>query len=301
MSFFDQAMTMKSAAGWPFPLRIVVATMDAYCKYKAGRLQGAARRVLDKLRTKLALVDESEAYALDQAVAGLGGKGAFETLVAFGDWHQRLEEMNPAFTRVPWVSGAPGEVDPGESQDEDRWGTGGDDPKNSKKTPNAKRRPLQEFLQRAPSAELTHSKRFGYQVTNFLSLLMPFAANFVSDPNGQDSTWLWHVFYDGLGWKPSAEEKVLGQKGGKGATGPAQSRQPAQSREPSREPASPPVGWHEVLFKCLLAMCLKQEQWVKQKFGQVERKDFPFIMIICPMARVAAPIGPPRLQDLARR
>ena len=65
--------------------RIVVATMDAYCKYKAGRLQGAARGVLDKLRTKLALVDESEAYALDQAVAGLGGIGAFETVVALGE------------------------------------------------------------------------------------------------------------------------------------------------------------------------------------------------------------------------
>ena len=73
--------------------RVVVATMDAYCKYKAGRLQGAARRVLDKLRTKLALVDESEAYALDQAVAGLGGKGAFETVVALGDSHQRLEDQ----------------------------------------------------------------------------------------------------------------------------------------------------------------------------------------------------------------
>ena len=104
---------------------------------------------------------------------------------------------------MPCVSGAPGEVDPGESQDEDTAATGGDDPKNSKKTPNAKRRPLQEFLKRAPSAELTHSKRFGNRVTKFIQRLMPFAANFVSDPDGQDSTWLWHVFYDGVGWKPS--------------------------------------------------------------------------------------------------
>ena len=208
--------------------RIVVATMDAYCKYKAGRLQGAARGVLDKLRTKLALVDESEAYALDQAVAGLGGIGAFETVVALGDWHQRLEDfqMNPAFTRVPWVSGAPGEVDPGESQDEDRWGTGGDDPKNSKKTPNAKRQPLQEFLKRAPSAELTHSKRFGNQVTNFIQRLMQFAASFVPNPNGQDSTWLWHVFYDGQRWEPSAVENVSGDKGRKGTTGLARSINP---------------------------------------------------------------------------
>ena len=73
--------------------RVVVATMDAYCKYKAGRLQGVARGVLDKLWTKLALVDEFEAYLLDQAVAGLGGKGAFETVVALGDSHQRLEDQ----------------------------------------------------------------------------------------------------------------------------------------------------------------------------------------------------------------
>jgi len=41
------------------------------------------------------------------------------------------------------------------------------------------------------------------RVTNFIKRLMPFAAIFVSDPTGQDSTWLWHVFYDGVGWKPS--------------------------------------------------------------------------------------------------
>jgi hypothetical protein len=38
-------------------------------------------------------------------------------------------------------------------------------------------------------------------------------------------------------------------------------------------------------------MCLKQEQWVKQNMGPVERLQFPFIVIICPMARVAAPLA----------
>ena len=52
----------------------------------------------------------------------------------------------------------------------------------------------------------------------------------------------------------------------------------------------PPVGWHEVLFKCLLAMCLNQVQWVKQNMGPVEELTFPFIVIICPMARVAVPL-----------
>ena len=60
--------------------RVVVATMDAYCKHKAGRLGGVAKGVLQDLDTKVALCDESEAYHIDQAVAALGGVGGFETV-----------------------------------------------------------------------------------------------------------------------------------------------------------------------------------------------------------------------------
>ena len=52
--------------------RVVVATMDAYCKHKAGKLGGMAKCVLQDLVTKVALCDESEAYYyIDQAVAAL--------------------------------------------------------------------------------------------------------------------------------------------------------------------------------------------------------------------------------------
>lgn len=61
--------------------RVVVATMDAYCKYKAGKLGGVAKGVLQDLVTKVALCDESEAYHVDQAVAALGGVGGFETVI----------------------------------------------------------------------------------------------------------------------------------------------------------------------------------------------------------------------------
>ena len=61
--------------------RVVIATMDAYCKYKAGRLGGVAQGVLDNLTMKVALCDESEAYCMDQAVVALGGVRAFETVI----------------------------------------------------------------------------------------------------------------------------------------------------------------------------------------------------------------------------
>ena len=60
---------------------VVVATMGDYCKYRAGSLHGVARGVLDQLQTTVALLDESEAYHIDQAVAALGGVGAFDTVV----------------------------------------------------------------------------------------------------------------------------------------------------------------------------------------------------------------------------
>ena len=63
--------------------RVVVATMDAYCKHKAGQLGGLAKCVLQDLVTKVALCDESEAYYIDQAVAALGGVGGFDTVFFF--------------------------------------------------------------------------------------------------------------------------------------------------------------------------------------------------------------------------
>ena len=258
--------------------KVVVATMDAYCKWKSGDLHGVARGILDKLQTNVALLDESEAYSIDQSLAAMGGLGAFKTVLCFGDVHQRLEDFytNPAHTRVPWNSPDHGDGMAGiheEEQDGDTAGAGGD----KKKIPNAKRKSLQEFLLKAPTTKLSYSKRCGKLVTAFIRRLMPWAENFESDPHVADSTWLWHVVYDGQRWQPSVVEGVSGDKGGKETTGLAQSGKPAES-----------VGWHEVLFKCLLAMCLKQMQWVRKYVHKPHK--LPIIVIICPMARVAVPL-----------
>ena len=60
--------------------RVLVATMDANCKHKAGTWGGMAKGVLKDLVTNVALCDESEAYHIDQAVAALGGVGGSETV-----------------------------------------------------------------------------------------------------------------------------------------------------------------------------------------------------------------------------
>ena len=44
-----------------------------------------------------------EAYDLEQMVACFAGKDMF-TLLLLGDVHQRLEQINPAWTRAPWKS-----------------------------------------------------------------------------------------------------------------------------------------------------------------------------------------------------
>ena len=87
-------------------VRVVVATMDAWCKYRAGCMRGVEGKILDNLKFSLALIDEYEAYDVLQVQAACGcGPKSFETVLFLGDEHQRLEGFrhNPALTRHPWV------------------------------------------------------------------------------------------------------------------------------------------------------------------------------------------------------
>ena len=90
-------------------VRIVVATMDAWCKYRAGCVRGIQGNILDGLKLSLALVDEYQAYDFVQVQAACGcGPESFKTVRFLGGAHQRLEGFrhNPAFTRYPWVGDA---------------------------------------------------------------------------------------------------------------------------------------------------------------------------------------------------
>ena len=81
-------------------VHLVVATCDAFCKYQSGCLKGCIGRAVQKLTLKLGVVDEMEEYNLEQILACFAG-GCFETLLFFGDENQRLEMINPAFSRAP--------------------------------------------------------------------------------------------------------------------------------------------------------------------------------------------------------
>ena len=90
-------------------VQIVVATMDAWCKYRAGCVRGLQGNILDGLELNLALIDEYEAFDIVQVQAACGcGLRSFETVVFLGDEHQRLEgfKHNPALVRHPWVGDA---------------------------------------------------------------------------------------------------------------------------------------------------------------------------------------------------
>ena len=90
-------------------VRIVVATMDARGKYRAGYVRGIRGNILDGLKLSLALIDEYEAYDIVQVQAACGcGPESFETVLFLGGEHQRLEgfKHNPAFIRHPWVGDA---------------------------------------------------------------------------------------------------------------------------------------------------------------------------------------------------
>ena len=86
-----------------------VATMNAWCKYRAGCVRGIQGNILDGLKLSLALIDEYEAYDIVQVQAACGcGPESFETVLFLGDDHQRLEGFrhNPVLTRYPWVGDA---------------------------------------------------------------------------------------------------------------------------------------------------------------------------------------------------
>ena len=120
--------------------------------------------------------------------------------------------------------------------------------------------------------------------------MMPFAHEFCSDEKVAARTRLWHVFYDGRNWEPSAAAQVDAPRTRRGLAQSSKGGQGYGKGGAERGGHSPPVGWHTVLFKCLLAMCLKQMETLRRTV-QLNMKGAPFIMIVCPLARVAIPLA----------
>ena len=153
----------KVVEGLVSDTRVVVATMDVFCQHRVGLVRGVARG-----RPRGAQHESCAVRRIGGARHGSGARRpgwdkSFVALMFFGGENQRLEgfNLNPAITGVPWVSadrrdGAPGGGDPHEPMMSEIEEQDGDPVGPIRTIPNARRRPLQEWLANVPTAKLTH-------------------------------------------------------------------------------------------------------------------------------------------------
>ena len=66
---------VKVVEGLVSDTRVFVATMDVFCTHRVGCARGVAKGVLEGLNITVVLCDESEAYFMVPALAGLVGTG----------------------------------------------------------------------------------------------------------------------------------------------------------------------------------------------------------------------------------
>ena len=247
-------------------VRIVVATADAWCKFKAGYTKGTIARCLQDKKPVAGFLDECESYGLLQTLATASQE--FQTLVFSGDKNQRLESRSPMYTRSPWQGPkAPGrtsliELDIDEQEDF----TEGQETQGGNTIKNPEERPFYSWLneKNCQILKLRSSKRFGRVVCNFLQSLFDFCEDFQPHETAPN-TQLWHVFYDGRQWcdKPGAL--------------------------PDQSPQGSIVQWHSVLFRSLFAMIFYELAWLREL---PDLKPInPKILIVCPLARVQVPLA----------
>ncbi len=237
-------------------VHVVVATCDAWCKFKSGCLKGSIGRAVQALTMIVALIDEMEAYDPEPIIGGFAG-GTVQTLVLMGDENQRLENRHPAYTRAPWVKPNQ-ELDLEEADDDDNAQASGCGPSP---TVNPRKRPFTEWLPSTNVGKLSECIRCGPSVCELVKQLYKLP-DFQSSPEAPD-TWLWHVFYDGNGWVQSP----IPQKG---------------------HAASRMLGWHGVLFGSLLEMIIEDLRWLNTQQGA---RTEPKVLIVCPLARVGLPLS----------
>ena len=78
---------------------LIVATMDAFVKWRAGETKGYINRFLQRLQVTLFCMEEFESFDVPQVVAALSNVHA-NTLLMVGDEHQRVENCRHRGRRV---------------------------------------------------------------------------------------------------------------------------------------------------------------------------------------------------------
>ena len=261
------------------PVRIVLSTADAWCKFTSKCMGGACAHVLKSKVIHVAVLDEGQAYDVDQACACLA---KLRTAAVFGDQHQVLDQFQfPRYTRTPWVSadsdeGGQQEAElPSEEVDMD----GADLAKSVEPAgtsfKNPDRRSLWDTLQ-VPHVfrlELNGCKRCGEVVCRFLRELMPNMCSRLHAAFRAPNTELVHMFYNSQ-WVPQ-------QQGGSA---------PSAARSAGKRQGSMPVSLNKVLFAALARRVWSDLMGAAEKVRRTNCHDYPAVLIVCYLQRIASPL-----------
>ena len=284
-------------------VKCIVATTDAFLKWKAGQTKGMIGRTVAKVaaRSEGALVDEVEALDVLPAVAALNEH--FKTCIFVGDENQTFlnQRRGQSPEQIPLVSGrAHGAA----SNLKKRKISESDDVKNEVelvdeeedsdseeefRANNGRLRGISDWL-RTDNENIEHvsglnqCKRCGPAITEFLSsLLTPmrqqlsrFQSSSMAPP-----TRLHHIIYAGSGWW-SWEELCNYERT---AANRARERKRSDAWQvwySASNATNEHVVWHEMLFRHLLV----QVDWELRNEMQAGEK----MLIICFLRRVSEPI-----------
>ena len=190
------------------PVKLVLATADAFAKFGARASSGATSRILRQKTIEVAVFDEAQAYEIDQVTACVC-TGSVRTALFAGDKHQSIVTNWPQWTRSPWISQEAGaepsstQVNrPCEEMDTDAPTDLG--PAFSREgadvIKNPEKRLFTSWLEKpTPSClilEVSGCKRCGREVTTFIATLFPDICGALHSSPVAPPTTLVHTFYD---------------------------------------------------------------------------------------------------------
>ena len=248
---------------------LIVSTMDAFVKWRAGEIKGFINRYLKRLHIKLFCMEEFESFDVPQVVAALSNVDV-KTMLMVGDINQRVESCRHRGKRVNFSGDgtftALTIARDGIAEDQEQYDyrsvpaaqSSTVASKGAVAVPEA--RPWHEWCSDAENGVLDLCKRCGPKVCNYIQRCFRFAATFASDKTVAYDTRLEHVFFDGDGWRCS----------------------------PLRQGSE--VGWHQRLFESICHAVVADLQKYQKRHSGIQRLPTPTVVVIMPLSRSAIPL-----------
>ena len=244
---------------------LIVSTMDAFVKWRAGDTKGCINRFLESLQVQLFCMEEYESFDVSQVVAALSNFHA-KTLLMVGDEHQRVEtnfrrrcvNFNGEGSFGDLHLARYGLEDDAEQYDLAQLSS--DIDTRSLTVPEA--RPWHEWCINAEDGVLDRCKRCGDAVCDYVKHCFEFAETFTSDKRVAYETVLEHVFFEGSEWQIS----------------------PLRRGEE--------VGWHPLLFQALCHIVFSDlgEYMIRHPGTSIFKLPIPTVMVVMPLSRSAIPL-----------